>query len=816
MSLVAYQQTLVDEIYEAIVDGSNRNIQLYGSPGSGKSTIVKGVLDSLQEGWFVLCIEGINPALGPYLTWYSGASLHPKSKLNLGGKVSFGLNILPAPISVGVMLNPQISQQSYFLNQNEEAILSSIKEQADPTPNILIVADDYELWDIPSKQLLQKILLPQLKLLSDLQVTVLFVLHDNTLLEDVSKGLRITIPGIQDDEVIAVLRQRGYSGSININDVRLCAGNNLSLALMAASYFEESNTEVNEFCEILDRRYETLSLESQNACKILEPLSVIDSYFTTDETAFFIDSNTQYREDIKLQAEKCLEVAQKNLFITEGKSCYFSFTDEKVKEYFKTRIWGKEKYYHHKFAEYLKKRHPEDYFSRGHHLKLALSKNDTKNTIEAWQLLFLAYIRRAAETNNVADIYHIQPDIAMLIEQLEPDNAEENRQVLSKLLTGYKAFLYYEYKSALECLQQISFSMLIPACLAEVQRLILLCQIQLVESLSMIHQNADELYGIINAPDFIEDEQYCQAALVLMDAYIDRSNDKDKVQKLRQRYRQIIQQHLDCPVFKGFEANDDRKAALYFSATVALNQTGRSVNYYRKSHNRTELYKALCNHSGNAIVSSNYQVAKQALEECFIMLKDNSIRYPSQYKIENNRILLNYLLAEQKASGDEDKMLKAAQTAVSAYSCITKSPGDEVSHVMSFNYLGLSILCDTCTWQAELSEANMLMYEMDEYYQYFLHDLNLASAVLQGNKDVARLELELLKKLDVPLLSSYKRILAHRRSVQERILNDSTCAVGSPFEYHKVIATACSRIQDKTCSFFGRGFLLSDLQFLSF
>ena len=116
----------------------------------------------------------------------------------------------------------------------------------------------------------------------------------------------------------------------------------------------------------------------------------------------------------------------------------------------------------------------------------------------------------------------------------------------------------------------------------------------------------------------------------------------------------------------------------------------------------------------------------------------------------------------------------------------------------------------------ELAKANIQFVEIDEYYQYFLHDLNFADFLLQGNIKAAQKELEILKSLDVPLLRNYQQIFLKRRAEQELLLNNPKYLNNDPMKYHEIIMKACSHIQDSSCKFFGRGFLLSDLQFLSF
>jgi len=111
MNLADYQQEIVDQIYAALVnDDSNKGFTLFGSVGSGKSTIAEGIIAQLLEGWTIFYIEGISPDLSPYLTWHIGTKLHSTKKISFGGELSFGINFLPVPISLEFGLAPQALQ----------------------------------------------------------------------------------------------------------------------------------------------------------------------------------------------------------------------------------------------------------------------------------------------------------------------------------------------------------------------------------------------------------------------------------------------------------------------------------------------------------------------------------------------------------------------------------------------------------------------------------------------------------------------------------------------------------------------------------
>lgn len=816
MHLAEFEQKIVEKLYNTILsDDEDKGITLYGNTGSGKSTIALSLANCLLEGWSIFFIEGLDPSLSPYLTWHIGTKLYSKRKLNIGSDISFGVNFFPSPISIEFGASLSSSVTNYILTPVEEAIVTSIKRQAEAYNNILIIADNFELWDIPSKQLLQKIMHPQLKVLNDYHLTTIIIGKSRNDIDIPTPWHYFEVPNISDDSLLQILRENGYSETICITDIRACAGNDLSLAFMAADYYEQNGKSAKGFAEIMDRRCAGLSEEKQEIRKVLCSLSIIESCFSKEEAAFFLDPLQSHRYEIEYQAEEYLQEAEEQLFI-KGEHEYMFITD-KVKEYFNAKLEKKERFYHRQFSEFLQCNHPEDYYSRGKHLSLSVQLSDTKQLVEAWQLLLLAYFRRSTNTGNTNDIYNIIEEIEHLIKGIPGDTMEAQHQVLFEFTRGFQDFIKYNYRNALLHFLSIPFSRLIPACLAECQRLILLCNIQLADNLGLIVQSANELYNTIEENDFDEDEQYCRAALVLLDAYIDRSNDQKKVNILKNKIIRIIQNHMGIAEFDEFEACYNRKAALYYPALIAYRQTEQSIHFYKKHCNRNGTYMALCNHSGNAIISGEYTAANTSINECAAMINDcSNWYYPSQYKVENNRILLDYLLEEKNANGNRRKVLSAAKKAMDLFYKLLDHQYDEVSHVVLFNYIGLSMLCQTSEWEFALSDANRLLSSLDEYYQYFLYDLNFANALLKENTSKAKKYLDILKTLDAPLLRQYRVIFQKRQLVQEDLLYKRKCFSKNPFEYHCIISKECNRVQDVSCYFWGRGFLLSDLQFLSF
>lgn len=818
LNLAEYQKNIVKQIKE-LLDNGNKFISLYGDESCGKSTIAFGVAELLSHDWMTFFINGIDSSLPPYSTWAIGTKVHSTKKLNIESTISFGVNFPPVPISFNFSTNINRSEQSFILSPSEESLLAGIKRQTGKKCNILFIADNYEQWDIQSQQFLKKIILYPLNLPNIQNISTL-VISRKKIKSDLNFSVKnIPLTEIPINDIIYIVKQRHSSEISNIDniirEIHSYTKNNLNLAISVIRHYNKTGSLILNFDKIISEQYKNLTEHEQSVYKILEPLSTIDSYFTENDVAFFINLLSNEKENAEFLAEEYITLAKKLMFIT-GEEKYY-FINEQIKLYFKSQVLKKEKFYHRKFSKYLQEYHPEDYFNRGEHLRLSISTNTPKIIIETWQLYFLSYVRWTTESDQ-EDIFDILPKINSLINQLNGDLKELQYDTFNNFRIGYQSFLKYDYKEAISYLQSISPNRLIPASLVEYQTLLLLCYIQLAGNFTMITKLSEELYDIINDNNFCEDEQYCRAALVLLDVYIDKLNDKSKIRILQRRLIQIIQQHIYNPVFEELEACFNRKAALYYPAVIASRQTLQSIKFYYNHNNSIELYMALCNHLGNMIIAHDYRSAKQTLEECDKLLKQNKYTYPSCYKLENNRILLNYLINEKEYVNSQSKYLDLIKTTSLQFLQLLEKQEEEISYVIRFNYLGLSLLCNcnSRTIEKDLETLSQDLINADEYYQYFMHDLLFAYALIKNDIINAREAFYRLKSLDVPLLDKYKPIFDKRRNVQEKLLRDPLKIENDPIKYHNIIAEECCHIQDPSSYFFGRGFLLSDLQFLSF
>jgi len=157
--LTDYQKYICDELYHSLVGNDLSCIMLRGEHGCGKSYILCSIPDMFVEGWKVLYLTGTGQTHQPYSTWYSHESFLMKKRSRFAlQNVTLGFPGSPIPhilpLELGVSINHSISG----LSSTEVSLLTEIQKEMHGAKHILVIADDYELWDISSMDFLEKLL----------------------------------------------------------------------------------------------------------------------------------------------------------------------------------------------------------------------------------------------------------------------------------------------------------------------------------------------------------------------------------------------------------------------------------------------------------------------------------------------------------------------------------------------------------------------------------------------------------------------------------------------------------------------------------
>jgi energy-coupling factor transporter ATP-binding protein EcfA2 len=820
MQLADYQSKYLDELYNKLVIDNHQFILFTGQKGSGKSVVVEELANLLMENWQVFLISGTGVESPPYYTWYSAANTFSNHRGFQINEITFGVSFEPIGIPVGFEMGLSLSASESVLNSNEQSIIKSIRNRIGNNEHILFIADNYSLWDSASQVLLMKIIAGKTNILGS-KKRIHFILvdlsssHINVSVNN--EFFKISIHDISLENIKQVISQQPYINALELYDLEKIiqfTGFDLRLINLAVSY-HQGNTEssgIRTLEDLLERRISDISKEQHEVCQTLERVSIINSFFSEKEAAYLLDKEPVHTERILDEAANLQLIRKRH---------EYDFPNSEIQKYFEARLDSERKYLHYRFAQYLQESYPEDYFSRASHLYLSEKAYSEHNILEAAYLMTIEIVRRQEITNGAAES-NLEEKLAEIISCLPSEIVRIVKSNISLFLQGNVKMNQCNYVEAILCFSNLQLVYATKVFSIEVTRLIVLSLVQLADDLYEIKQKADELYDMITDSALHEDEVWCRAALILLEVYGDRHICDERFQILNKGFDIRIRKHMYQSAFRALNYKHASKAALFFNALIAIKLTEESCEYYRAYNSIPNLYFSLCNNAANRIICGEYKEASDRLQECKDIISSNKdINFPSIYKIENNDIINDFLQSEgilfdyQSRRMKKELIIIAANEAINRLQQIVGQQGSEVTHVIEFNLLSILLLIDDRDNAYRMIQKFEKEYNnLDAYYKYYYHNACISYSLLEGEYDKAASQLSIIEKFNVPLLSKYAKILNRRNYILHELVEEKF--EGNGFDYNYEFIRRDMRRQDISASFWGRGLLLSDLQFLSF
>lgn len=820
MQLADYQSKYLDELYNKLVNDNHQFILFTGQKGSGKSVIVEELANSLMENWQVFLITGTGVESPPYYTWYSAANTFSNHRHLQINEIAFGVSFEPIGIPVGLEMGLSLSASESILSSNEQAIVKSIRKKIGKNEHILFIADNYSSWDSASQELLTKIIAEKSGILGS-KKRIHFILVDlssNQINVSVNNEFNeISINEISLEDIKQVISQQPYINASELCDLEKIiqfTGFDLRLINLAVSYQQGSNefSDIQTLEDLLERRISDISKEKHEVCQTLERVSIINSLFSEREAAYLLDKEPIHTERILDEAAKLQLIRKRH---------EYDFPNTEIQKYFEAKLDSERKYLHYRFAQYLQENYPEDYFSRASHLYLSEKAYSEHNILEAAYLMTIEIIRRQEITNGAAESI-LEEKLVEIISCLPSEIVRIVKLNISLFIEGNIKIKQCNYMEAISCFSSLQFVYATKVFSIEAMRLLVLSLVQLADDLYEIKQKSDELYDMITDSELHEDEVWCRAALLLLEVYGDRHICNERFQILKRGFDIRIRKHMYQSAFRALNYKYASKAALFFNALIAIKLTEESCEYYRDYNSIPNLYFSLCNNAANRIICGEYKEARDRLQECKEIISSNEdINFPSIYKIENNDIINDFLLSEgklfdyQSRREREELIITAAKEAIIRLQQIVGQQGYEVTHVIEFNLLSMLLLIDDRDNAYRMIQEFEKEYSnLDAYYKYYYHNACISYSLLEGKYDEAANQLNIIEKFNVPLLSSYTKIFNRKNYILHEFIEEKF--EGNGFDYNYEFIRRDMHRQDISASFWGRGLLLSDLQFLSF
>lgn len=838
MVLVGYQQRYFDKLYSAVVDDEWPFILFSAPKGCGKSFITEMLAQALQENWKVFHIEGLGTDKPPYSTWAQTAYPHGRFGLQLKS-VSFSLSFKPVSQAVdstsqwlkwlsntSVGVNLAFERNTKFLNDNEQAILKAINKEAGSAEKILIIADRYSCWDQASREMLLKLaFLSETNLSEHRKIHFIYVdtESDTSFFDSISINIKeydIPKTEITEADIKHIVAANPSIDVLKINDLNRImsyTGYDLDLISLAVKYEQsiQSVHEITSLSKLLEKRIAQLGDEQKEVAESLKQISIINMPFSDADAATLLKQGA-------VDTEILLDDATDLLFINKhADSSTYEFPDDEIQQFFMEQLEQRRKAQHHSFAKYLQQAYPSDYTNRAYHLKMSGRVNNDSMAIPAAYLLAIESIRRKELTGGVPD----ENLNALIIDYLDGEDDIASGRVMKQidaLSDGFDHYNRCEYEMATECLARIKDTMSTPAFIAEKLRLDLLCYVQMANNRTAIKKRANTLYNRIQEDDFLEDELWCRAALLLLSVYTDRFDVADRVEALHEGFVQRIGIHPTQDAFSELERQYYRKAALFCKPSAAVDNTQDCCKDYEDINSVPNLYMCLCNNAANRIICGDYIVAGERLDHCTALEKEME-NPPSPYKVANNSIINTFLSNEghDYTAMDRGKLIQAAADASREFDKLIEdlqSNSNEVSHVMEFNQISMLMLSGEKE-RAEnlLDELQYVFDQLDDFYLFYYHNARTAMYILNGQFPKAGEQLTLLKNQKVALLDEHSDAILNERVRMFRTMIKDEFA-GDAFELNYAFlknGVKPAYSQDKSLRYWWRAFLLSDMQFLS-
>jgi len=818
MQIIGYQIDCYHALYDFLVNENRPLILFTGQKGCGKSTVIEELADNLKETWKIYLLTGTGRTSPPYYTWYA-AQKSVKQKNSYISNISFGVNFQPVGLPVGINMSIGLKSGQTIFNGNEQAIIKDIKRATEE--NILFLADDFNTWDQASRELLEKIDICKNDVFGkNKSIHIILIDSHINILSDISRKFSSNYTEIcltdkitHEDIIQIVIQQPDINSLMNYNLDRIISftGYDIRLINLAVKYHENNVgfSEIQSLKDLLEKRITNIMHNNLNVCNALEHVSIISSLFSEKEAAYLLDDNT-------FNTEKILNKAV-SLYLLRRCNTY-DFSNPEIQQYFKERLDIKKKYLHFKFAQYLKVYYPEDYFNRAEHLFFSEEVNSDQNIVDAIYLTAIEIIRRneiTAKENktffkrNLSDMISKLPTMLVQLVKINIEIFFKGNEELSKC----------NYHEANKLFSEINIVYASKIFAVEVMRLHLLSQVQLADDIYEIKKLADEIYNYINDIDFCEDEVWCRAALLLLEIYGDRHVEIDRFKLLKIGFESRIRKHMNKSSFRALYAKYNCKSSLFFNSLIAVKLTEESCEFFRIYSSTLNLYFCLCNNAANRIICGEYSEAETRLQECNEIISDNpNISFPSTYKIENNIIINNFLKSEgtlfEYSTRNKENIITAAKAAILKFEQLGNDQGYEISHVIKFNLLSMYMLCSMNNKANDIIHRFKEEYKhLDLFYKYYYHNICCAKNILAKKYEQASEHLDILEDLNVVLLSSFSKVLIKRNKILRQLISERYNGDNYSFNYEFIKRGI--RIQDSSASFLGRGFLLSDLQFLS-
>jgi len=727
----------------------------------------------------------------------------------LKGGLAQGSRVVPVVGSVASYLVEEVlnhrkrrlKREALVLTDQEQDLLFVIQATA-RQKHLLLALDDLELWDEASWSLLALILSDRLHELYPFLENTTFVLGLSgtvpTRLREALGRLPLTelrLRALDLREIPVALATFGFppldaeqvEQIFQMTNGQLDLLNDVGRYLRSVDLTTSGKTWPELYASVLQRRIGDLREHAKDLEDMLAAAAVIGTAFTISEVACLTGSAADV-------IATTLRFASAEHF-TWAIGDIVHFSSAELHQYFHSTRSSEHAQYHARFADCLRVMRPGDYGHRAHHLLLS---GNTEAALTCHALSALSARRD----------YHPPPDPGEL---KRTPTWPDIRRYLDIMFNALEAYEDERIGDGLRMLDGVE-AFLPEALVAErdhLEALLLLAAPTIAN-----YGRAQVLLQRWSTLADRESELWARIAQTLMVAHVQTG----RIEEARQLETQLTAEYwkrrnVDPWALYGLNVLRRRAECLHALPT-ATQRLESAITYFGPSsgdpmpRHPIQYYYTLTNLVGNLLATGRFHEActKATLLEDLIR-RYASLPWPSPQIAANNSILARHLA----------DALDPSSAAELARSLVTGSSESGDSVLLRNNYAVLTIKAgDLPTARATLESALATLLSdrnPDGYHRYFVSN-NLAGLLaLDGNLPRA---LELVHDCDTLLDQFYPAVQQTMLRRQELIGEAVRQAPNlSPDEFDRFLLQRHGSQVGPQWAFYGRGFLLSDIQFWS-
>jgi hypothetical protein len=695
----------------------------------------------------------------------------------------------------------RLKREALLLTEPEQDLLFVVQATAD-NKRLLLTADHVELWDDASWSLLAMVLSERLDELYPALKHAVFVIGASRevptklrpmLVHHTPQELRIRLFDL--DQMPTVLSTFGFPKLtlsrtrvlFEITNGRLDLLHDIGNHLQRTDLLENPGSWLDFYSSLIRRRIEDLREHVKDLEETLTAAAVIGRSFTTNDIACLVGSATDC-------VATTLRVASEEHLITEvGGMAQFDSTE--LHEYFHRNGSGEHARYHAKFADCLRIMRPGDYEHRLHHLVLA------GNTEAAQACYALAALSARRECRAAPDPAEIRAAAGWL----------EIRRFLDGMLKAYDAYDDQRLAEGLAFVEGIE-TFLPEVLVAEkdyLEALLLLAtpSISSYDRARLLLQRWKVLAGR-------EGELWGRLAQSLIVALAQTGH----LDEARQLEADLTSEYWARRQVDPWALNAlnvlRRRAECLHSLPTATQRLESALAYFGPSNGRSvprnpiQYYYTLTNVIGNKLASGRFEEAhNQAVALERLIELHPSLSWPSPEIAANNSILARYLAGFLDPATAADLLSTVAKGSAES--------GDRLLLQSNCAVLAVRVgRAEEARSTLEAALGSILRGEdPDGYHRYFVSNNLAALVALHGDLPRAFELIEGCAALVDQFYPAVRETMIRRQSLIKEALSAATRLTCEEFD-DWLIKQHGMQVGPQW-AFYGRGFLLTDIQFWS-